>query len=142
MVRLTAADEGFVHQLPEPTMRDVGLQRQVELWRDLRARGQDPPVLDARQLLLDPEHVLRELCERVGLSWNPAMLSWPSGPQPEDGPWAPYWYENLHRSTGFAPYRPRTNDVPEHCRELLAASRECYDELVDHAIAAPRAEAS
>lgn len=132
----------LVHQLPEPAMRDVGLQRQVELWRDLRSRGQDPPVLDARQLLLAPEHVLRELCARVGLEWDPAMLSWPPGPHPEDGPWAPYWYENVHRSTGFAPYRPKSTDVPESCRELLAASRACYEELIEYAIEAPRAAAS
>lgn len=132
----------LVHQLPEPTMRDVGLARQVELFRDLRSRGQDPPVLDARQLLLDPEHVLRELCARVGIAWDPAMLSWPAGPRPEDGPWARYWYDNVHRSTGFAPYRPKSADVPDSCAGLLAECRTCYDELVEHAIEAPRVEAS
>ncbi len=132
----------LVQRLPEPTMRDVGLERQVALFRDLRARGQDPPVLDARHLLLDPEHVLKELCARLGIAWDPAMLSWPAGPHPEDGPWARYWYNSLHRSTGFAPYRPRGGVVPDACRELLAACRVCYDELIAAAIAAPRAEAS
>lgn len=44
----------LVNQLPEPTARDVGLDRQVELFRDLQSRGQEPPVIDARHLLLDP----------------------------------------------------------------------------------------
>ena len=130
----------LVNQLPEPTMRDVGLERQVVLFRDLRARGQDPPVLDARRLLLDPEHVLRELCDRVGLEWDPAMLSWPPGPQPEDGPWARYWYDNVERSTGFAPYRPRNAEVPESCRRLLAQCRPLYEELNETAIQAPDRE--
>jgi hypothetical protein len=125
----------LVHQLPEPTMRDVGLERQVMLFRDLRARGQDPPVLDARLLLLDPERVLTELCERIGIAWDPAMLSWPPGPHPEDGPWARYWYDSVQRSTGFAPYRPSTKNVPEHCRELLSQCVVLYDELLNFAIA-------
>ena len=131
----------LVNQLPQPTMRDVGLERQVKLFRDLRAQGQDPPVLDARRLLLDPERVLKELCERVGIQWDAAMLSWPSGPQPEDGVWAKYWYDNLHSSTGFHPYRERPREVPEHCRDLLAECRAHYEELIPHAIVATPAEA-
>ncbi len=132
----------LVNQLPEPAMRDVGLERQRELFDDLRSRGQEPPVLDARRLLLDPEHVLRELCDRVGIPWDPAMLSWPPGPQPEDGIWARYWYDNLHRSTGFAPYRPRSTEVPESCRELLRECRGHYEELSKYAITASPAEAT
>lgn len=29
------------------------------------------------------------------------MLSWPAGPKPYDGVWAPWWYTNTHKSTGF-----------------------------------------
>jgi hypothetical protein len=131
----------LVHQLPEPTMRDVGLERQRLLFDDLRSRGQDPPVIDARELLLDPEHVLRQLCDRLGIGWDPAMLSWPAGPQPEDGVWARYWYDNVQSSTGFAPYRAKSRDVPESCRALLEECRGHYEELRPHAITAARAEA-
>jgi hypothetical protein len=132
----------LVRQLPSPTMRDVGLGRQMELFDDLKERGQDPPVLDARQLLLDPEHVLRGLCEHLGIGWDEAMLSWPPGPHPDDGPWGRYWYESLWRSTGFAPYEPREPQVPDECRGLLAECRGYYDELSKHALAAANSEAS
>jgi hypothetical protein len=131
----------LVNQLPEPTMRDVGLERQALLFRDLCSRGQEPAVLDARQLLLNPEGVLKELCARVGIAWDAAMLSWPAGPQPEDGVWAKYWYDNLHTSTGFHPYRERNREVPEHCRDLLAECRVHYEELLPHVIVATPAEA-
>ncbi len=132
----------LVHQLPNPTVRDVGLKRQAELFASLRRRGQEPPVLDARELLLDPEHVLRELCARIDIVWDPAMLSWPPGPQPEDGPWGPHWYQSLWRSTGFAPYEPKRVEVPEACRALVAECRRHYDALRPFSIAAPRLEAS
>lgn len=127
----------LVNQLPEPTVRDVGLDRQAELFLDLQSRGQEPPVIDARQLLLDPEHVLRQLCDRIGVTWEPSMLSWPAGPHPADGVWAKYWYDNVQSSTGFAPYRRKDVDVPPHCRELLAECRGYYEELSAHAILAP-----
>jgi hypothetical protein len=130
----------LVHQLPNPTMRDVGLRRQVELFRDLRSRGQEPLVLDARRVLLDPERVLGELCERLGLPWDPAMLSWPAGPRPEDGPWGRHWYDSLWQSTGFAPYRPKNRSVPDRLQPLLDESRACYDELAGFALDAERAE--
>ena len=126
----------LVNQLPDPTPRDVGLERQVALFRDLRTRGQEPPVLDARELLSRPERVLGELCQRMGIDWDPAMLSWPPGVQPEDGPWSKYWYDNVQRSTGFEPYRPKDVTIPSHCKELLAASKAHYEELVEHAITA------
>lgn len=132
----------LVHQLPEPTMRDVGLERQARLFTELRAAGQEPPVLDAKQLLLDPEGVLGVLCDRIGIRWDPAMLSWPAGPHPEDGIWAKYWYDNVQSSTGFSPYRPKSAEVPDHCMDLLVECRAHYDELLPYAIAASPAEAS
>ncbi len=130
----------LVNQLPQPTMRDVGLERQARLFRELKERGQDPPVIDARQLLLHPESVLKQLCARIGLQWDAAMLSWPAGRRPEDGPWARYWYDNVERSTGFALYQPKNRQVPVSARGLLDSCRVFYEELLRHAIVAPQAE--
>jgi hypothetical protein len=124
----------LVHQIPAPTMRDVGLARQVALFDELSASGQDVPVLDARLLLSDPPAVLARLCERLEVAWEPAMLSWPTGPKPEDGVWAPHWYAGVHRSTGFDPYRPKTAPVPGHVRDLADACRPLYERLLTHAI--------
>jgi hypothetical protein len=43
-----------------------------------------------------------KLCAEIGLDFRPGMLSWPAGPKPFDGIWAPHWYDAVHRSTGFA----------------------------------------
>ena len=124
----------LVHQLPQPTVRDVGLERQVELFHDLRSRGEEPLVLDARLLLMDPPGVLGELCELLGIGWDPSMLSWEPGPHPDDGAWAPHWYESLYRSTGFAPYKPSEKRVPDRCLVLLDQCRVHYDELKHYAL--------
>lgn len=126
----------LTHQLPHPTLDDTGLVEQVELLERMKTAGRTPLVLDARELLLDPEGVLQQLCERLALPFAPAMLHWPSGPKPEDGLWAEYWYDNVHTSTGFRPYRPKADPFPERLRPLLRQCRPLYECLYAHALRA------
>ena len=130
----------LVRQLPEPTLRDTGLGVQSELLARLQGLGQQPAVLDSRELLLDPSGVLTALCRAVGIDFDSTMLGWPAGPRPEDGVWARHWYHNVHRSTGFAPYRAKTQPFPERLRPLLAECKHHYDLLFEHALRAPDPE--
>ena len=57
------------------------------------------------------------------------MLSWPAGPRESDGVWAPYWYDAVLRSTGFAPYRPRRVELTPEGEEVVAATRPAYERL-------------
>jgi hypothetical protein len=126
----------LARQLPRPILRDTGYAAQVELLDRLRALGQPELVLDSTELLRDPEGVLTRLCAALGLPWEPAMLHWPAGPKPYDGCWAPDWYENVHRSTGFEPYRPKTEPVPARLGPLLAECLPLYERLYGAAIKA------
>lgn len=126
----------LVRQIPNPELRDTGLGVQLDLFEDLQRRGQRPAILDSRELLLDPAGVLGQLCERLAIPFDEAMLSWPAGPRPEDGVWAPHWYHAVHRSTGFQPYRPKRDSVPPHLEDLLATCEACYRQLVAHALRA------
>ena len=117
-----------------PTLADTGLKTQHDLLVSLRAAGQSPPILDAQLLLEDPCGVLRQLCERLGLVFETAMLSWEPGGIPADGVWAPYWYGNVHRSTGFAPYRPKSEPFPAELEDVLAACSPHYEALRTDAI--------
>lgn len=65
--------------------------------------GRTPIVLDADNLKGDGAEVaLTELCRRLEIPFHKEQLSWPPGPKPDiDGFWASYWYETVHKSTGF-----------------------------------------
>lgn len=117
-----------------PTLADTGLKTQHDLLISLRAAGQSPPILDARLLLEDPRGVLAQLCERLGLRFEASMLSWEAGGNPADGVWAPYWYGNVHRSTGFAPYRPKSEPFPAELVEVLKVCSPHYEVLHRNAI--------
>ena len=114
----------------QPTMADLGVQQQVALHRRLGG-----PVIDSDDLLRDPEGVLRLLCAALGVPFDAAMLSWPPGPRPTDGVWAPYWYASVEASTGFGPPRdPVVPDLPAHLAALADECRPYYDELAAQAL--------
>lgn len=121
-------------QLPHCDLSDTGLVESVELLEAVLAERGHPLVVDSQALLRNPEGVLTAMCEHVGLEFDEAMLSWPAGPKPEDGAWAPHWYHNVHRSTGFAPYSPPTRDVPDHLAGVLAEATPLYERLTEYAI--------
>ena len=121
-------------QIPNPSLADTGLGVQADLLEHLLALGQDVPVLDAREVLLDPPAVLRTLCDRLGLPFDSGMLGWPAGPRPEDGVWAEHWYHAVHTSTGFRPYQPKSEPFPKALEPLLAECRPAYERLSEHAI--------
>ena len=120
-------------QMPHAKLADTGLKMQWELFEDLQSLGQDPAIIDSRELLLDPPLVLQSLCRHLDIPYTSDMLSWPAGPREEDGVWAPHWYHNLHKSTGFAPYVAK-GVFPEHLEPLLAECRPWYEKLYAHAI--------
>jgi hypothetical protein len=126
----------LIRQLPSPTLRDTGLREQAGILDSILARGEDPIVLDARELLLDPPGVLRRTCSGLGIPFERAMLSWPAGPKPEDGVWAKHWYHNVHASTGFTPYRPYTEPFPEQLEPLLRECLPLYERMRGYAITA------
>lgn len=126
----------FDQVVARPDPEEFGLDLQCELFDALAARGRKPPVIDSRELLLDPPGVLMELCERLGLAFDEAMLSWEAGGRPEDGVWAPHWYANVHRSTGFAPYKPKTGELPRHLGPVVESCRPYYEKLYRHALRA------
>ncbi len=122
-------------QLPDAKLEDTGLQRQWQLYESLDEAGRTPAVLDSRELLVDPEKVLRQLCQRIDLPFSARMLHWEAGPRPEDGVWAPHWYHTVHQSTGFAPYRAKSG-FPKHLHDLLNECKPWYDLLFAKALRA------
>lgn len=84
-------------------LADIGIVRQVELFDLVADRlGHAPPVIDAADVLAAPAATLRALCAALGLAFDPAMIAWPAGRRASDGVWAPAWYDQVERSTGFA----------------------------------------
>ena len=122
-------------QMPHAQLADTGLKTAWHLYCELLESGQQPAIIDSRELLLDPGGVLEKLCVHLEIPFMEDMLSWEPGPRPEDGVWGPHWYHAVHKSTGFSPYVHK-NDFPERLEPLLAECQPWYDKLYEHAIRA------
>lgn len=117
-----------------PALADLGIAAQAEIFEEFGG-----PVLDSRDLVTDPEAMLRALCAALGVPFAGAMLSWPPGPRESDGVWGRYWYENVWRSTGFGPYRPAAQPLPAHLGALAEQCRPYYQRLHAYRLTPPGA---
>ncbi len=114
----------------EPTLADLGLPQQVEVFE--RWGG---PVVDAADVLADPRATLTALCAVLGIAFDDAMLTWPAGPRETDGVWAAHWYAGVEASTGFATESPGSHDaLPAHLEPLLDQCRPYYEALAPYRI--------
>jgi hypothetical protein len=120
----------YLKQNGEPSLEDLGFVQQAEIFEVVRQiEGKTPPVLDAKDVLRDPEKILRLLCQTIGRPFDQAMLSWPPGLRETDGSWAAHWYGAVARSTGFEPYRERNEVVPDRLQDVHARCQEYYERL-------------
>jgi hypothetical protein len=117
----------------QATLEDIGFVQQVELFDQVReSSGEIPLVIDSREFLLDPEAMLRAMCSRLNIEFDPAMLSWSRGARSSDGVWGKYWYQSVWNSTGFAPYREKTPVLDARQRALAAQAEPYYARLYQH----------
>jgi hypothetical protein len=120
----------YIKSRPNAVAADIGVLQQREIFEYVsRSSGSAPAVIDAGEFLRAPEAQLRALCGLLGIEFTPRMLHWPAGPRPSDGVWAPYWYQQVYRSTGFE--RPAEADiqVPEQFRSLIAEVMPSFEDL-------------
>jgi hypothetical protein len=123
----------YIKKRDDPTLEDLGFTQQADLFDAVRTRTNSiPPVLDAKDVLENPERALRLLCDAVGVEFADSMLSWPPGLRETDGIWAKHWYTEVANTISFQPYRPTRDEVPERLRETYERCSECYKRLYQY----------
>ena len=121
----------FHKVIPNPTLKDVGYQEHLDLIDQFEKRNAKYIVMDSKMILENPSSELKRLCHYADIPFTDEMLSWESGARREDGIWAKHWYENIHRSTGFLEYHPKTEKFPN---QLLPLLKECiprYNRIIE-----------
>ncbi len=123
----------YIKKNPDPTLEDLGFAQQCEIFGFLRQRMNSiPPIIDAKDVLQNPERTLRLVCNAIGVKFDEAMLTWPPGLRETDGIWAKYWYDEVARSTSFQPYKSREGAVPDGLKEIYDEGCECYERLYQY----------
>ena len=117
------------------SMHLLGLEEQYELFEYVtKINGRAPPVVDSKDILIDPRKTLSLLCEKVGVIFSEEMLSWSKGVRDTDGIWAKYWYDNVINSTGFNTYTEKNEVIRDEYFQLYEDCLKIYEKLSKHKI--------
>lgn len=103
------------------------LKLQRRLYEEAIDAGAACPVVDAADILKNPEGVLRALCDALSIPFTDKMLSWPVGRRESDGVWAPHWYDAVESSTGFRPYQEKHIELSDDLAAIADACRADYE---------------
>ncbi|NAZ37978.1 HAD family hydrolase [Rubellimicrobium sp. CFH 75288] len=125
----------YARKREAPTAADLGFLQGERLWEEIAGlTGSPPPVLSAESVRADPRAALSRLCAALDLPFTDRMLSWPAGPKPFDGAWAPHWYGAVHRSTGFEPPEGEPPALEGEYARLAAEGMAAYERLLARAL--------
>lgn len=117
------------------TPEDLGYAKQRELFeRVCDKRGEAPAVIDSTDLRCAPRQMLEQLCNKIGIGFDPAMLDWKPGPAKEDGVWGRHWYANIWKSTCFAPPDKAAENLPGALQKIHEVVLKDYEFIKKHKI--------
>jgi hypothetical protein len=124
----------YVKVISNPTIKDVGIKKQMDVYRFLSENDKLATVIDTNELLKNPKKILTALCKELGIPFDDKMLSWNAGAIKEDGIWAEHWYANVHRSTGFKKHVKKEVYLSEELEELAKECMPFYEQLFDKCV--------
>ena len=113
--------------------KQLGYNQQLMIFNKIKKESDKYPiVLSAKDVLMDPEKMLKKLCEKLNIGFNKGMLTWPSGKRDTDGVWAPHWYSEVEKTTGFQPYSYGNTTLEENWKNLYSQCMDDYEVLYSH----------
>ena len=115
-------------KLPIQDERHLGYKQQAEIIEFLeKENGITPPIVDADDILKNPESMIKKLCKALDIIFYPSMLQWPAGTRSSDGVWGVYWYEGVYDSTGFKPYTKKEVNIDQKFANVYEKCKKHYD---------------
>ena len=122
----------YTKHVEHPTMLDLAFEHQLKIIEFLKAQNQPFLIIEAADLQNTTAETLNKICDFAGIEFSEKMLSWMPGQKPIDGVWEKYWYQGVHRSTGFEKRESEKTKLPT---SLLSLKNSCdlfYAEILNH----------
>lgn len=119
----------FSKVIAKPTLEDIAIRYQWDLAAFFEKNNYPYWVLDSKDLLQDPYHILDRLCGELGLPFYEDMITWPPGPKAYDGVWAPHWYSAVWTSRTFNPYKESDVELSPELKSVYKQALPYYLDL-------------
>ena len=94
----------------------------------------NPIVIDADDILRNPQQMLSKLCKVIDIPFIESMLSWKKGFRDTDGIWAPHWYDSVINSNSFNSYKENNHVLPQKYSDIYENSLKIYNQLYSYRI--------
>lgn len=124
----------FAKVWPDVTWEECGYETLAAFADQLDDAGIPFDVVDAGDLMAEPEPTLRAWCERNGLGFDPATVRWEAGAVPQWTRWLDF-HTSAIASTGFdaRPPGPAPDVDDARIAELIERARPLHDALIGRA---------
>lgn len=123
----------YARKREAPVLADIGFVQQADLFDQVaQMQGTAPLVVDSSDIRKNPRETLTRLCAALGIPFTEAMLNWRAGPKPYDGVWAPHWYDEVWKSTGFGGAEGDLPSLSAEFRDLCEAALPYYARLTPY----------
>jgi hypothetical protein len=122
----------YTKHIEQPTLLDLGYTHQLRILEYLKASGQNYLVVDSDEVCEDPERELKRICDYLKIEFDGSMLKWEAGARPEDGIWAKYWYQNVHKSTGFKKPEFKEYKIEDHLTSLYKEALQLFNKILKY----------
>lgn len=119
----------FKKVISNPTVLDMGYKEQYAIALKFKKKNIPFYILSSEELLNSPKKELKNLCDYLKINFDNNMLSWDRGGIKEDGIWAKYWYENVHKSHGFH-LNKKMDDSKRIENDIITISSKFYHKLL------------
>ena len=119
----------FKKVISNPTVLDMGYKEQYAIALKFKKKNIPFYILSSEELLNSPKKELKNLCDYLKINFDNNMLSWDRGGIKEDGIWAKYWYENVHKSHGFH-LNKKMDDSKRIENDTITISSKFYHKLL------------
>jgi len=134
---------GYTHFDPA----EAGFSAMGQILEHVEEQQQGAPpivIIDADDLLEDPEGIMAAYCDAVGLPFDRSMLSWQPGPIKElESPWSG-WTDDVINSSGItrrakSSTLPSVDKLPRKVQETIAEAMPVYEAMYERRLrAAPK----
>ena len=125
----------YQKRFPLVSHLQLGYSQQIQIMNTIvDSTGDFPVVINAKDVLMEPENFLKKLCDIVNINFEDRMLTWPMGKRDSDGVWAPYWYSEVEKTTGFQPYSYKDVVLDPKWKSIYDRCMVDYEVLNSHSL--------
>ena len=111
------------------TLEETGYEQLHRLFKLAIENGEEPAIVDASDLIRNPEGTVTTYCAKLGVPFIPEALSWEAGEVPGWEMWSE-WHQEAEQSTGIKK-QPLEDDteIPEGLERVYERCLPYYEEL-------------